>query len=97
MYRPIVWVARGHSQGWTCAYAVVDLLRHLGASRFARRGGVPPVYLSCTCNFERDDVTGELFTYEVLAPRVQFMASVKRYPHLRGFWSTALSTLLYEI
>jgi hypothetical protein len=45
--------------------ALVDLLEHGRASRFARWGGIPPVYLSCAVNFERDDVTGELWSVEI--------------------------------
>ena len=33
--------------------------------RFAQRGAVPPVYLACSCNFDRDDESGEIFSYEV--------------------------------
>jgi hypothetical protein len=46
--------------------ALVDLLEHGRASRFARRGAIPPVYLSCAVNFERDDVTGELWSVEIV-------------------------------
>ena len=48
--------------------AAVDLLQcsvKSNQSRFAARGSVPAVYLSCACNFERDDATGEIFSYEI--------------------------------
>jgi len=40
--------------------ALESLLREGRASRFAARGSIPPVYLSCACNFDRDDETGEV-------------------------------------
>lgn len=40
--------------------AAVDIIRHGSESRFAARAQIPPVYLSCTCNFDRDETTGTL-------------------------------------
>ena len=44
--------------------AATDVLRQGPESRFARRGCIPCVYLSCACNFERDE-SGGIFSYEI--------------------------------
>ena len=45
--------------------AFESLLREGGDSRFLARGTIPACYLACTCNFDRDSDTGEIFSYEI--------------------------------
>jgi murein DD-endopeptidase MepM/ murein hydrolase activator NlpD len=45
--------------------AFESLLREGERSRFLLRGVIPPCYLACTCNFDRDCETGEIFSYEI--------------------------------
>jgi len=45
--------------------ALESLLREGIDSRFLQRGSIPPVYLSCAANFDRDTDTGECFSYEI--------------------------------
>lgn len=45
--------------------ALESMLSQGGESRFIARGRIPPVYLSCACNFDRDTETGEIFSYEI--------------------------------
>lgn len=45
--------------------APIDVLAWGEASRFVQRASIPAVYLSCAANFDRDDTTGEIFSYEV--------------------------------
>jgi hypothetical protein len=60
---------RAYPSAHTClvcnVIALESLLREAADSRFLIRGSIPPCYLSCACNFERDSATGEVFTYEV--------------------------------
>ena len=51
--------------------AFASLLTDGAESRFASRGSIPPVYLSCAFNFDRDDETGELFSVEPSPLRAQ--------------------------
>jgi hypothetical protein len=44
--------------------AAADLLLHGASSRFVVNGSIPSVYLSCQCNFDRDDASGEIFSFE---------------------------------
>jgi hypothetical protein len=43
--------------------AVADLLTNAACSRFVV-DGIPPVYLACALNMDRDDVDGTIFTLE---------------------------------
>ena len=58
-----------HPSLHTCLVANVvalqDVLDRGRASRFVQRGAIPPVYLSCASNFERDNATGELWSVEI--------------------------------
>jgi murein DD-endopeptidase MepM/ murein hydrolase activator NlpD len=45
--------------------ALESMLKEGRESRFVCRGSIPPCYLSCACNFDRDTDTGEIFSYEI--------------------------------
>jgi hypothetical protein len=59
----------------TCLLANVivplSLFREGKQSRFFVKGSFHPCYLSCTLNFDRDDVSGEIFSVEIAIPEHQ--------------------------
>lgn len=65
--------------------AITDLIRSGAASRFALRGSIPAVYLSCACNFDRDEDTGEIFSYEIAMKDHQERCEeeAQQYPEVR--------------
>jgi len=59
----------------------VDLMTHGSISRYARRGAIPAVYLSCAANFDRDDESGEIFSYEVAVAAHQERCAAEAEAH----------------
>jgi hypothetical protein len=49
------------------------------ASRFVRLGTLPAVCLSCVCHFDRDDVTGELFSVEFATHQEDCITDMRRW------------------
>jgi murein DD-endopeptidase MepM/ murein hydrolase activator NlpD len=61
--------------------AFVSVLREGSQSRFFKEASIPPVYLSCALNFERDPVTGELFSVEPVCGDQQIEAKTESKKH----------------
>jgi murein DD-endopeptidase MepM/ murein hydrolase activator NlpD len=65
--------------------AFVSLLREGSQSRFVKETSIPPVYLSCALNFERDPLSGELFSVEPVCvdQQIESMREYKRHKEVR--------------
>jgi hypothetical protein len=66
-------------------FAFVSALREGSQSRFVKETSIPPVYLSCALNFERDNFTGEIFSVEPVCADQQKEAKAesKRYKEVQ--------------